>query len=180
MVFNPDIHQRQSIRLKSYDYSKAGAYFVTICVREKECLLGDVVGGVMRLSEMGEIVREEWLKSSIIRGEIKLDEFVIMPNHMHGIIWICNNGRGDRPVAPTEDDFIQSGPSSKSLGSLMAGFKSAVTKRINIYRNTPGLPFWQRNYYEHVIRNENDLHAIREYIQNNPLKWELDPENPYK
>ena len=112
------------------------------------------------------------MKSSSIRNEIELDIFVVMPNHMHGIALIR---RGDRPVAPTRPT---SGLKPGSVGSFIAGFKSAVTKRINEIRRTPGVKLWQRNYYEHIIRNEEDLASVREYIVNNPIKWELDEENP--
>jgi REP element-mobilizing transposase RayT len=123
----------------------------------------------MVLNGYGEIVREEWLRSSKIRSEIRLGEYVIMPNHFHAIVYIVDHRDdrrgdgpwGDRPVAPT-------GSKPKSLGAFMAGFKSAVTKRINAMRNTPGMSVWQRNYYEHVIRNETDYHRIAEYIADNP------------
>jgi REP element-mobilizing transposase RayT len=170
MKYNPDIHHRRSIRLKGYDYSQAGAYFVTICTQNRECLFGDVLNGEMVLNDAGKIVADEWMRTGEIRDEIELDEWVVMPNHFHGIVMIR---RGDRPVAPTLP-----GPRPKSIGSLMSGFKSAVTKRINDIRNSPGAKIWQRNYYEHIICNENELNSIREYIVNNPLKWEFDRENP--
>ncbi len=126
----------------------------------------------MVLNEYGEIVRDEWMKSGEIRNEIQLDEWVVMPNHVHAIVMIrC---RGDRPVAPATP-----GPRPKSIGSLMAGFKSAATKRINELRKTPGTKLWQRNYYEHIIRNETKLQKIREYIINNPKNW-LNDENYLK
>lgn len=166
-----DRQHRRSIRLKGYDYSQVGAYFITVCAQNRECLFGSVVDGEMRLNGAGTIVADEWLKTTMIRDEIELDEWVVMPNHFHGIVWINHHRRGDWPVAPT-------GPQPRSLGSLMAGFKSAVTKRINENRQTPGEKIWQRNYYEHIIRNESELNRIREYIVNNPLQWELDRENP--
>ena len=130
----------------------------------------------MILNGYGLIVRDEWLKSAEIRDEIVLDDFVIMPNHVHGIIRIVTGDtairRGDRPVAPTI------GLTPKSLGALIAGFKSASTSRINILHNTPGTRIWQRNYYEHVIRHDDDLNKIREYITGNPGTWESDRENP--
>jgi len=173
MTYNPDIDHRHSIRLKGYDYSQAGAYSVTICTLERECLFGNIVDGQMVLNDAGRMVADEWVKTEQIRHEIELDAWVIMPNHFHAIVFINGNGvcRGDRPVAPT-------GPQPKSLGSLMAGFKSSVTKRINELRGTPGTPLWQRNYYEHIIRNEKSLNRIRQYIHNNPVNWEMDEENP--
>ena len=125
------------------------------------------------LNELGKMVCEEWKKTTKIRQEIEIDEFITMPNHFHGIIFINDKYKGDRPVAPTKP-----GPRPKSIGAMIAGFKCAITKRINIIRRTPGVPIWQRNYWEHVIRNEEDLNRIREYIINNPLQWDIDKENP--
>lgn len=167
---------RRSIRLKGYDYAQAGAYFVTICAHDRECLFGKVVDGTMRLNELGEIVRNAWLQSAEIRHEIVLhaDEMVVMPNHIHGIVWIV-----DDPVGATGSVPLPSnGPTPRSLASFVAGFKSAATKRINERRGTPGAPVWQRNYYEHIIRSDALLARIREYIVNNPLQWALDRENP--
>ena len=180
--YNSDIHHRRSIRLKGYDYSQAGAYFVTICVHDRECLFGEIVDGEMRLNDFGRIVAAEWIRSGELRSEIDIGEYVVMPNHFHGIVIITDivgNGdvcRGDRPVAPT----TMPGPQPKSIGAMMAGFKSIVTKRINILRDTPGLPVWQRNYHEHVIRNDADYNRIAEYVANNPQRWiedKLHPDN---
>ncbi|PIP72247.1 MAG: transposase, partial [Nitrospinae bacterium CG22_combo_CG10-13_8_21_14_all_47_10] len=146
---NSPQRNRRSIRLKGYDYSQAGAYFVTICAQNRECLFGEIADGQMVLNDAGEIIAEEWMKSGEIRDEIELDEWVVMPNHLHAIVMIR---RGDRPVAPTSP-----GPHPKSIGALLAGFKSAATKRINKTRKTPGAKIWQRNYHEHIIRNENEL-----------------------
>lgn len=180
MNYNPDIHHRpfdtahgrRSIRLKDYDYSQSGAYFVTVCTQNRECLFGEITDGEMVLNEFGKIVADEWIKTGEIRDEIELDAWVVMPNHFHGIVIIC---RGDRPVAPTPAALP--GPRPKSIGSLMSGFKSAVTKRINEIRNTPGISVWQRNYYEHIIRNEKSLENIRNYIIYNPAQWEEDENN---
>lgn len=174
MTYEPDKHHRRSIRLKGYDYSEAGTYFVTVCSWKRDCLFGEISGGVMGLNEYGRIVEDEWRRSSTIRQEINLDEFVIMPNHIHGIVTIYSNG--DRHVGANGRSPLRMKP--KSISSFVAGFKSAVTKQINQIRNTPGTPVWQRNYYEHIIRNEKELEKIREYIQNNPLKWGLDENNP--
>ena len=122
----------------------------------------------------------EWIRTAAIRREIELDEWVVMPNHLHGIIVIADNV-GAHGRAPLPDDAPCDVPTStvftrppKSLGSLIAGFKSAVTKRINELRKTPGAPVWQRNYYEHIVRDENELNQIRQYIMDNPAKWETD------
>lgn len=172
--YNPNIHHRRSIRLEGYDYAQAGAYFVTICAYARECLFGEIDADAMMLSEFGEIVRDEWLKSCAIRSEIKLGAYIVMPNHFHGIVYIASTDLirgGDRPATPI-------GPKPKSLGALMAGFKSAVTKRINEMRRTPGATVWQRNYYEHIIRNEPEMDRITRYIESNPSAWMDDDENP--
>ena len=223
MTYNSDIHHRRSIRLNDYNYSQAGAYFVTICARHRECLFGEIVNGKMTLSEMGRIVAEEWTWLESIRNNVVLDVFIIMPNHFHSIIFftdsvgatpsarpaasgnidgICGRSKGGRPVgiAPTGPvpgsigaimaqfksrskdgrpvGIAPTGPAPGSIGAIMAQFKSSVTKRINQFRNNPGCPVWQRNYYERIIRNDDELSRAREYIVNNPMKWELDKENP--
>jgi len=120
-------------------------------------------------------VRDEWNKTQQIRPEIELDQFIIMPNHFHGIVWIVD-GRGTARRAPTgEPTCEQFGkPVAGSIPTIVRAFKSAVTRQINLYRNTPGAPVWQRNYYERVIRNEAEMNAVREYIANNPQQWALD------
>jgi len=148
-------HHRRSIRLPGHDYTIAGAYFITICTNGRECLFGQIIDGEMCLNALGEIVRDEWEKSAAIRAEIEIREYVIMPNHIHAIVMIRwgdplrgQAGRGDWPVAPTEDRpaarVRPNGPDPKSIGALIAGFKSGVTTRINQYRQTPGAPVWQR------------------------------------
>jgi putative transposase len=195
MKYNPDIHHRRSIRLKHYDYSQPGAYFVTICTHDRECLFGEIVNNEMILNEYGKIVYEEWFLSTKIRNEIELyeNEFVVMPNHIHGIVWVNTNvmdvthnvgATGRSPLQKHNRSNIQNGhlanydnphgPKNKSLSSFIAGYKSSVTKRINQIRQTQGIPVWQRNYYEHIIRNEIELNKIREYILKNPLNWETD------
>ena len=126
------------------------------------------------LNQAGRIVADEWSKSVRIRVEIELDAWVVMPNHLHGIVIITNGyRRGDLPVAPTTP-----GPKPKSIGALMAGFKSAAAKRINVIRGTPGAAVWQRNYFEHIIRDDAALNRIRLYIAQNPSRWGDDTENP--
>ncbi len=164
---------RQSIRLRNYDYASVGAYFITLVTRDRKCWFGEIVDGQMLLNPYGRIVREEWEKSARIRNEIDLDAFVIMPNHIHGICFIT-----DRPDRATGRSPLQLGPARRSLGAFIGGFKSAVTKRINELQGSSGVSLWQRNYFEHVIRNENSLEHIREYILNNPARWEFDRENP--
>lgn len=168
---------RRSIRLKGYDYSRPGGYFVTVVTQDRACLFGEVLDGEMRLNALGEIVRTEWFRSPYIRQEIQLnpEEFVVMPNHIHGIVWIVREGVS---VGATGRSPLPNGLGPRSLASFIAGFKSAVTKRINERRGTPATRVWQRNYFEHVIRNDEELRRIREYIVNNPLRWTLDRENP--
>ncbi len=173
MSFDPATHHRRSVRLPGYDYAQPGAYFLTAVVQGREPLFGDVVDGEMRLNEYGRMVREEWLRTEAIRAEIVLDVFVVMPNHLHGIVLFGDgNPVGAHGHAPLRRP-------SRSLGSLIGGFKSAATRRINEMRGSPGAPVWQRNYYEHVIRSERDLEAIRQYILNNPSEWADDPENAF-
>ncbi|MCF7873319.1 MAG: transposase [Candidatus Omnitrophica bacterium] len=163
--------KRRSIRLKEYDYAQQGAYFVTICVNNRKCLFGDVFNGEMILNERGRIVQQEWHKTGKIRKNIELDEFVIMPNHLHGIINIV----GAHCNVPLHDRIEQFGRStSNSIPTIVKLFKSTTTKQINIIRNTAGIRLWQRNYYEHVIRNEFELNCIREYIATNPANWKQD------
>lgn len=170
---NGRVCRRKTLRLPGYDYASRGAYFVTICTHLHKQILGKVTGTVVELSTFGNIVRQEWLSSSKLRDEIRLDIFVVMPNHVHGIVWIVSNNN----VGATGRSHLP-GPRPKSLGAFIGGYKSAVTKRVNQIRNTAGAPFWQRNYYEHVIRNDASLDRIREYISTNPLRWDLDRENP--
>ncbi len=176
MKDNSKEHHRRSIRLKEYDYSQNGGYFITICTYGWKCIFGNISNGEMKLNKYGIIVRKEWLRASEIRLNLIIDEFVIMPNHLHGIIMIMDDGRGTLQRAPPIEQFGK--PVSNSIPTIVRLFKSATTKQINQIRQTPGLSVWQRNYYEHIIRNEDDLKQIREYIVNNLLKWELDSENP--
>jgi putative transposase len=179
MKFDPNKHHRRSIRLKGYDYTQPGAYFVTICTYQRQTILGEIVDGEMLLNTCGEIARDEWFKTAQIRSNVQLhqEEFVIMPNHLHGIIWIIEpNVRARRRRAPTHESFGNS--VTGSIPTIVRSYKSAVTKRINQLLDSPGAPVWKRNYYEHIVRNEAELTAIQKYIQNNPLKWEFDQDNP--
>ena len=151
---------------------------MTICSWNRECIFGEIhrikVGDPeMILNEFGKIVRDEWMKSALIRKEIEICAFVVMPNHLHGIVAI--RGWGDRPVAPT---VRRPGPKPKSISSFLAGFKAIVTKRINEFRQSPGVPVWQRNYFERIIRNDIEYDRIRNYIVNNPRDWQDDEDNP--
>ncbi|KAF0219731.1 MAG: hypothetical protein FD174_1744 [Geobacteraceae bacterium] len=190
MKYNPEIHRRRSIRLKGYDYSIAGAYFVTIRVHvgaglpRPECLFGEIVEESVRLNPAGDIVQAVWEGLPEHYPHVVLDAFVIMPNHVHGIVAIVGAG-SPRPISP--DNQNQGGETQggetpplrkPTLGQIVGYFKYQTTKQINQMRDNPGVPVWQRNYYERVIRNENELTGIREYIQCNPKRWEEDEENP--
>lgn len=176
-------HHRHSIRVSGYDYSAAGGYFVTVVAFQRQCLFGEVVGGEMRLSALGRIVQEEWFKTTTLRPYVELreDEFVVMPNHLHGIIWILNDEGAvvgaQRRCAPTTGvTAINVVP--RSLGAIVRAIKSAVTYRAGKELNIS--PIWQRNYFEHIIRNQEDYDSIAGYIIANPEMWGQDEENPTK
>lgn len=172
-MFDKEKHHRRSIRLKDYDYARNGAYFVTVCAFDHQCLFGEIINGEMKLEKFGQIVYDEWLRTAKLRPNVVLDVFIVMPNHFHAILII--DSRGVLPYAPAPTNFRSP---SQTVGAIVRGFKSAVTKQINEIRSTPGLDVWQRNYYEHIIRNEHERSLIRQYIIYNPQKWEFDRENP--
>ena len=178
----PPRPNRRSIRLRGYDYTSAGAYFVTICVQNRECLFGDVVDGQMVLNDYGRIVEGKWGNTPKLRTNVELDEFIVMPNHFHGIVVIAEPGRGVLHYAPANGQPTHTNTSkfrspTQTIGAIIRGFKSTVTKHINELRNTPGAKIWQRNYYEHIIRHDDEFSRIREYITVNPARWEMDREN---
>lgn len=172
-MFDKEKHRRRSIRLKDYNYARNGAYFITVCAFDHQCLFGEIVNGEMQLKDFGQIVYDEWLRTAKLRPNVVLDVFIVMPNHFHAILII--ESRGVSTYAPAPTNFRSP---SQTVGAIVRGFKSAVTKQVNEIRNTPGLDVWQRNYYEHIIRNENERNLIRQYIIYNPQKWEFDRENP--
>jgi putative transposase len=161
MKFNPQKHHRRSIRLQGYDYSQAGMYYITIVTQSREYLFGEVVNAEMILNRFGQIVQYAWYDLPKHYPHVELDTFCSMPNHVHAIIVLT-----DRIVVKRHP-----------LSEVVRAFKSFSARRINSLRKTPGIPVWQRNYYEHVIRDENDLQAKRDYILSNPLNWEDDDEN---
>ena len=194
----PHTFHRRSIRLKGYDYTADGLYFITICTKDKNHYFGRVIDGKMVLNERGQIVNNEWLNTINIRqGEVILHEYIVMPNHFHAIIEICRRGvshtpqmhtpqsntpndglTSDNGVCDTTDNGVCDAKDrgvcdtplrspSKTLGAIVRGFKSAVTKQI-------GFPIWQRNYHEHIIRNTNAFTKISNYIRNNPAQWHSD------
>ena len=200
------VRRRRSIRLSGFDYAHDGAYFVTVCVRNRECLLGQVTGGEMRLSEAGWTVQAVWQELPRHYPHVRLDAWVVMPNHVHGIVVLADAGPGgvdDRDgaastgvgasalaaeaglsvgvgagfkPAPTGDG--DGGAARHALPEIVRAFKTFSARRINAVQGTQGASFWQRNYYEHVIRSETALNRIRQYIMDNPARWDEDPENP--
>ena len=182
---DPPAHHRRSIRLPGYDYTQAGSYFITIVTHHRECIFGEVMAGEMRLSRLGEIAEEEWFRTPVLRPYVVVhpEGFVVMPNHVHGILWIVelddDPGRGAASLRPYSGEILK--PTNVipgSLGAIIRGYKSAVTNRINKLRYTPGTHIWQRNYYEHILRNSADLEAIASYIRANPVAWTHDREYP--
>jgi putative transposase len=170
MSFNSSIHHRRSIRLTDYDYRTNGAYFITLVTVGRTCLFGSIENGCMTLSTMGQIVAETWDWMGQQYPYLQLDEWIIMPNHFHAILWI--------QAAPTILPADQAPIKVKPLGSLMGAFKTVSTRQINRLRANPTAPLWQRNYYEHIIRDQHGLETIRTYIFQNPGQWDIDQENP--
>jgi len=189
--YNPYIHHRRSIRLKGYDYSQAGLYFITICCQDRVCRFGDVVGAnpcgrpEMILNEYGQIAYDEWVKLPKRFPNFELDVFQIMPNHMHGIILLNDIPVGEwfTPAQHYDDTNGQlpngqngqpQGIANTTVGDMVGAYKSLVANGcLEIYKRKNEMmgKLWQRNYYEHIIRNEQSYHRISEYIINNPAKW---------
>lgn len=167
MSFDPKQHHRRSIRLDGYDYSQPGGYFITLVAHQRRCLFGDVVNGVVNLSAIGQIVEEEWLRTAVIRKEVILDDYMIMPDHFHAALLITEMLEKIKDGTVAKQTFRP----PKSLGSLVAGFKAATTHRINSIRQTPGAPVWLRNYYDRILRDEDELNQVRAYIRTNPVRW---------
>lgn len=180
MRFDPDRHHRRSVRLKYYNYAQAGAYFVTVCTHERECVFGNVVDGEMRLNEYGKTTTVCWEEIPNHFAGVELDAFVVMPNHVHGVVVIANDRQQPPNSRATHASPLRKprGPQRKSIGAIIGAFKSASTKRVNEMRQAPGMFLWQRDYYEHVIRDENEWNRVREYIAANPARWAEDVNNP--
>ena len=174
MPYDSVIHHRRSIRLKAHNYAGGGVYYITLATEGRRRLFGAAINGCMVLNDAGRMVRDEWLKSAEIRDEIALDEWVLMPDHFHAIVSIRSRA-GDPPVGKKEGDppVAPTGPVPKSLGALIAGFKSAAGKRINQMRQTPGAVVGHRNYYEHIVRDDADMDRIRRYIRDNPANYDV-------
>ena len=202
------LKNRRSIRLPSYDYTTSGAYFITICTHKREHSLGEIVNGEMKLFVIGEIVSEKWFDIPNHHDHVKLGEFIIMPNHIHGIIWIVTNNTVGAHLGVSEEKFLGVSeevsskmieemdrvcqgkprrkpqrkelenerkfgkPQSGSLSMIINQFKGSVKRWCN--KNDHSWFRWQRNYYEHIIRNDEDLFRITEYIKKNPINWSND------
>ena len=152
--------KRKSIRLPGFDYSQAGAYFVTICSNQRRCLFGEILDYRMEANAVGLLIAACWLRLGDDYPFIALDTWVLMPNHLHAIIWLGSNN-----------------PSRKPLSQIVASFKAMSTSKVRkAFGNN--IKLWQRGYFEHIIRNDDDLFRIREYIVGNPALWALDSENP--
>lgn len=193
--YNPQIHHRRSIRLKDYDYDQPGAYFITICSQNRECLFGNIIQNQLQLNQYGQIIEQVWNYLPDQFPHLDIDAAVIMPNHFHGIVIITDTCRDlvskslskslSRPQSKsdhqlTERPFYEQ---KTKLGKIIAYFKYQTTKFINQKRNSVGVKVWQSNYYEHIIRNEKTLAILQNYIIENPLRWEIDqlhPNNPSK
>ena len=180
-----DLPQRKSIRLANYNDTQAGAYFVTICPHKRKPLFGHITGGAMHLSTHGRIVEDCWKAIPRHYPNAELDYFVVMPNHVHGILLLLNSSAGTACRAPTTAN--DNGPASPrrfggalagALASVIGSFKSAATRQVRQSSRTRGEPLWQRGYWEHIIRDERELAEVRRYIAENPLRWSFDRENP--
>jgi REP element-mobilizing transposase RayT len=186
--YTPHIHHRRSIRLKGYDYSQAGLYFITICCAARQCLFGNIADKTLQLNQGGVIAQECWVEIPHHFPNVVLHEYIVMPNHVHGIIEIVFDAntvgaKNFSPPPPTDTDIHTSGITaknfspqftspSKTIGSIVRGYKIGVTKWFR--QNTDIHEVWQRNYYEHIIRNEEAYRRIAEYIKHNPAQWQED------
>jgi len=174
--------RRSSLRLRGFDYATPGAYFVTVCTWRRSCLLGDVVDGVVRLSPLGVIVTDCWKGISEHFPYAAVDVSIVMPNHMHGILFLHGERllagtAGATHASPLHIPDTTSGQALSSLSAVVGSYKAGVARLVNQHRGTAGAPVWQRGFYEHVVRDEADLDRIRHYIERNPLRWAEDEEN---
>jgi len=172
---NEKEYNRQSARLKNFDYSQRGMYSITICTQGRQCFFGEVKNGEMVLNNIGEIINRCWREIPNYYQGTGIGVFQIMPNHLHGIIEI--NHKPD--VGAIHELPLQIKRRNMLIPKIIGRFKMNTAKRINILRRTPGCQFWQRNYYEHIVRDDDDLNRIRAYIRENPLNWGKDKNNPH-
>jgi putative transposase len=183
MRSDPNRYHRRSIRLRGYDYTQPGAYFVTICTQNRACLFGQMVDGAMVLSDAGQLVQTVWDEIPAHYAGTSIDTFIVMPNHIHGIIVLVGAAPCGRPPSGQAQGPAPTIAIGISLPDVVHRFKTMTTKRYADgvkQRGWPPFPgrLWQRGYYEHIIRDEESLDRIRQYIDDNPAQWELDRENP--
>jgi REP element-mobilizing transposase RayT len=181
-TYTPNIHHRKTIRLKGYDYSQNGMYFITICCADRQCIFGQITEQEMTLNQFGQIAYNKWLNTINLRNNVVLDHFIIMPNHMHAIIHLKKPDIKNISITQTTDNLnmcsdlgVCNTPlrsPSNNIGAIIRGYKAAVTKQFNQLDFSQKV--WQRNYYEHIIRNEKSYMVISDYIINNPRTWEND------
>jgi putative transposase len=186
---NPKLqnHHRRSIRLKGYDYGEPGAYFITLVTWHRDCLFGEVQDGKMLKNQFGRLAENEWTRLSTRFTHVLVDAFIVMPDHLHGILVITekdrDNIRLEDQTSPGNPSITEGGssrlvgPAPGELGTIVGAYKSATARLINGIRRTPGGRVWQRNYYEHIIRNEQEWERIRAYILANPINYKDDQEN---
>jgi putative transposase len=186
--YDPDKHHRRSIRLRGFDYARPGAYFVTICTQDRQCLFGEIRDGQAIVNEIGRMIQATWDEMPHHYPGVQIDAFVVMPNHIHGIVMLTDVGATpcgcpDSYHGPDRSGQAQGPAPTMSLSDVVHRFKSMTTSRYR-HKVLQGTwpPFrhrlWQRNYYEHIIRDEDELNQIRTYISENPLRWELDENHP--
>jgi len=186
MKYDPEKHHRRSVRLKGYDYEQSGAYFVTVVTQARACLFGEIADGETRLKEAGRMVRAVWEELSTHYPGVETDAFVVMPNYIHGVVVLVGAGPRACPdvgAGNPERGQPQGVATTLSLSDIMHRFKTLTTKRYaDAVKQSGRTPFpgrlWQRNYYEHLIRDEDSLNRIRQYILDNPARWAFDRENP--
>ena len=172
--------ERRSVRLKGYDYAQGGAYFLTVCTQRRETLFGLIEDGKIRLNAAGRMVEDAWARLPDRFSNLSLDSFTVMPNHIHGILLLTDDWPDE---VPGEGDDLPRGTMEGSIGRIMQAFKSIATHQYCDGVKThswPAFPgkLWQRNFYEHVVRDNDDLNRLRDYISQNPEHWNDDENNP--
>jgi putative transposase len=175
---SPQLPNRRSVRLKTFDYSQQGAYFLTICAQHNECLFKRVILEEMILNDVGTIVHECWSEIPRHFSDVELAAHVVMPNHLHGIVVLRGRARHAVPLRPDANARKFGAPVAGSIATIARSFKSAASKRIHHVLKRPAIQVWQRNYFEHVIRNQDDFNKTSEYIRVNPARWDFDLVNP--
>lgn len=171
--------RRKTLRLNGYDYSQTGAYFITICAQDRKSLFGSILNDEMHLNEPGRIIDSCWRDLPSHYPTIELDYFTVMPNHIHGIIFLVGAG-SPRPGVPSRVVGGETPPLQKnpSLSTIIGYFKYQSTQQLNGSRQTLGAKVWQRGFYDHIIRDDDSLNRIRAYIETNAWRWQFDRENP--